>query len=291
MSGGDRRDRAVAAIAIAAPLLLAGAAAAYSIWRAGFTFDPTVHAERVARLRAAQTASNLDAEAESNADLGREGFRAARACVRAWRALQDPETGLFARGGEDADALIWNGQDTGADLFPHLLYAAIRVAPEEEPTWRGVLAAERRLATEKLPRTIRLRPMTMLEESEEVLLQNGAEYEADGLLPLVERLGEGPWLDRLREVTGEVIARAAVPTRQGPIPSIRAETNGILLQVVARLYPLTRDHGQLETARRIAAWYGADVLSRNGFLPPRAWDLENDRSLDDDVKLRDHAAR
>ncbi len=289
MSLGDNRlGRAIAAISLTVPLLLAAAAAAYSLWRAGFTFDPTLHAQRVARLRAAQAALDLDAEAEANADLGRQGFRAARACVRAWRVLEDPETGLFPRGGDDAEASIWNGQDTAADLFPHMLYAAIRVAPEEEATWRDVLAAERRFAGNAFPRTIRLRPMTVVEESDEDLLQNGAEYAADGLVPLVERLGEGPWLDRLREVVSEVIARAAVPTSQGPIPSTRAETNGNLLQVVARLYPLTRDGGQLEMVERIAAWYGADVLPRNGFLPPRAWDLANDAPRDSYVKLRDH---
>jgi hypothetical protein len=286
--GDNSLGRAIAAISLSVPLLLAGAAAAYSLWRAGFTFDPTLHAQRVARLRAAQAALDVNGEAEANADLGQQGFRTARACVRAWRVIRDSETGLFPRGGEEGGALVWNGQDTGADLFPHMLYASIRVAPEEEPTWREVLAAERRFAGGTLPRTIRLQPMTVVEESEEERLQNGAEYAADGLVPLVERLGEGPWLDRLREVVGEVIAHAAVETSHGPIPSTRAETNGNLLQVVARLYPLTRDGGQLEMAERIAAWYADDALPRSGFLPPRAWDRVKSAPADDYVKLRDH---
>jgi hypothetical protein len=266
---------------------MAAGAFGWALWRAGFAFDLTRHAERVVRVRAAQRAGDLDAEAEVNAELAREGFRAARDCVRAWSVLQDPETRLFPRGGQGRDALIWNGQDTGADLLPHLLYAAIRVAPEEEATWREVLAAERRLAANSLPRTIRLRPMTSIEESEEERVQNAAEFAADGLVPLVERLGAGPWLDRLREITAELITRAAVSTPHGPIPSVRAETNGNLLQVIARLYPLTRDPGTLAMAERIAAWY-ADLLPRNGFLPPRTWDAAHDAPIDDYVKLRDH---
>ena len=165
----------------------------------------------------------------------------------------------------------WSGTDRtpGRSLPPH----ALRLHPcgaEEEPTWREVLAAERRFAGGTLPRTIRLQPATVqVEESEEERLQNGAEYAADGLVPLVERLGKA--LARsVAEVVGEVIAHAAVETSHGPIPSTRAETNGNLLQVVARLYPLTRDGGQLEMAERIAAWYADDALAAQWL--PRARD-------------------
>jgi hypothetical protein len=283
-----RFERAIAAIGIVVPLLLAGAAAAYSAWRAGFGFDPTLHAVRVTRLRAAQAAGDLDGAAAANADLASEGLRGARACVRAWAAMRDPETGLFPRGGADSDAQEWSGQDTGADLFPHLLYGSIRTAPEEEPTWRAVLDAERRLSGHGLPRTIRLRPMQEVEESAEERVQNAAEFAADGLVPLIERLGPGPWLDRLREIVDQMVATAAVPTAYGPIPSARAETNGNLLQVIARLYPLTRDPRQREMAERIAIWYATDVLPHNGNLPPRTWDFEQGAAREADVKLRDH---
>ena len=270
-------------------VLLAVVASATAIWRGGLAWSPTPHARRTAALRAAQAAGDENEEARINAELAQEGFRAARACVLAWRELRDEETGLFPRGGEEEDqALLWSGQDTGADLMPHMLYAAIRVAPEEEPTWRAALATERRWAEGGLPRTIRLRPATVVELSEEMLLQNGAEYAADGLVPLVERLGEGPWLDRLREVTDAVIARAAIVTGRGPIPSTRAETNGNLLQVVARLQPSTQNPRHLEMAERIATWYAVDLLPRSGNLPPRGWDLGKDKRDRKYVKLRDH---
>ena len=289
MSLGDNRlGRAIAAISLTVPLLLAGAAAAYSLWRAGFTFDPTLHAQRVARLRAAQAALDLDAEAEANADLARKDSAPLEP------ACAPGECSKIPRLDSSRAAATMLKPRSGTARTPRP--TSFHTCSTPRSAWRrrrkrpggDVLAAERRFAGNALPRTIRLRPMTVVEESDEDLLQNGAEYAADGLVPLVERLGEGPWLDRLREVVSEVIARAAVPTSQGPIPSTRAETNGNLLQVVARLYPLTRDGGQLEMVERIAAWYGADVLPRNGFLPPRAWDLANDAPRDSYVKLRDH---
>ena len=243
----------------------------------------------MARLRAAQAALDLDAEAEANADLGREGFRAARACVRAWRVLADPETGLFPRGGGGANALIWNGQDTAADLFPHMLYASIRVAPDEEPVWREVLAAERRFA--------RQRASAHDPPAADARSSSSPRKSSCRTAPSTRRTGWYRWWSGWAKVPGSIgcaksLARWSLAPRsrprQGAIPSTSAEVNGNLCRSVARLYPLTRDRGQLEMVERIAAWYCADVLPRNGYLPPRAWDLAKDAPRDAFVKLRDH---
>ena len=129
----------------------------------------------------------------------------------------------------------------------------------------------RRSATSRhaLPRTIRLQPITVVEESEEERLQNGAEYAADGLVPLVERLGEGPWLDRLREVVDEVIAHAAVETSHGPIPSTSRDQRQSAPSRRSSLSAHAR-RGQLEMMERIAAWYAPTTAAPAVSSPPRA---------------------
>src|SRR5439155_27164352 len=97
-----------------------------------------------------------------------------------------------------------------------------------------VLAAERRLGPGR-PDDVSIPDARPRGLSQDERIFGVAEYAKDGLLPLLERLGPDPWLQRLLELTDAMLGAASVPTSHGPIPGVSAEVNGDMLQVLARL--------------------------------------------------------
>lgn len=220
------------------------------------------------------------------------GILAAEAQIRAgrvlerWRGRIDPETGLLPKGTADNDRL-WDYADAGADLFPHLLIAAHLLTPDAVAPLIGVIAAERRLGGPGLPSNIDL--LTNAQDPRTRDRMYGAvEYAKDGLLPLTERLGPGPWLDRMQEIMHAVDEQSAVKTRFGPIPSDEGEVNGQALQVYSRLYWATGDTRYQLAAGRIARAYLDLALPDTGWVPTRSWDFSRERSNTSVAQLRDH---
>jgi hypothetical protein len=229
-------------------------------------------------------------DAFSAARLG--GILAAESQIRAARVLErwygrlDLETGLLPKGLEEGDRL-WDYADAGADLFPHLLIAAHLLKPDAIMPLTAVIADERRLGGVGLPRNVDL--VTNRQDPRPRDQMYGAvEYAKDGLLPLTERLGPGPWLDRLGEITRAVEDQSAVKTRFGPIPSEQGEVNGQALQVYSRLYWVTGDERHLLAADRIARAYLELALPDTGWIPTRSWDFGRERSNTSAAQLRDH---
>ncbi|MCG3775836.1 MAG: hypothetical protein JW395_2682 [Nitrospira sp.] len=80
----------------------------------------------------------------------------------------------------------------------------------------------------------------------------------DGLVPIVEVLGKGPWFDRMREITDDIWKHADYETPYGMIPSDNVEVNGNHLQILARMYGMTRCDKYLVWSRRIVDFYLTD---------------------------------
>jgi hypothetical protein len=220
------------------------------------------------------------------------GLFAAEAQIRAsqvlerWQGRLDPETGLLPKGVADDDRL-WDFADAGADLFPHLLIAAHLLTSGAVGPLTEVIAAERRLGGPGLPRNVDLltgRPDPRPRDR----MYGAVEYAKDGLLPLTERLGPGPWLDRLQEIAWAIDDESAVKTRFGPIPSEEGEVNGQALQVFARLYWITGEARYRIAAARIARAYLELALPDTGWIPARTWDFGRERSNTSAAQLRDH---
>jgi hypothetical protein len=87
-----------------------------------------------------------------------------------------------------------------------------------------------------LPENIDLKTDTPVKQDLEDRIYGSVEYAKDGLLPLLERLGTGPWSDRLLDIARRVDAAEVENTRFGSIPSDSSEVNGQILQVLSRAY-------------------------------------------------------
>jgi hypothetical protein len=120
------------------------------------------------------------------------------------------------------------------------------------------------------------------------LIFNGAEYCKDGLLPMTEVMGRGPWFDRMIELTQAIFKHAPVKTDFGLLPADDTEVNGDILQTLARLYSMTREAKYLEWAERIGDAYCFEVLPKNGGLPAYRWDFTKHEVLRDSLNLNDH---
>ena len=223
------------------------------------------------------------------------GVLAAEAQVRAARVLQrwggrvDPATGLLPKGLVAADR-VWDYANAGADLYPHLVIAAALLRPGAYSSLLQVLPSERALARpDGLPADVGL-ISGRAEEGEDLndRVYGAVEYAKDALLPMTERLGPGPWLDRMQELAWTVSEVAPVRTRFGPIPSDTSEVNGQMLQVLSRLYWATGDEAYYSSARRIARAYLELALPGTDWVPMRSWDFRRERSNTRRAELRDH---
>ena len=227
---------------------------------------------------AARAAGVLAAEAQA---------RAARVVDR-WVGRVDPDTGLLPRG-VAAEDQVWDYANAGADLYPHLLIGAALLRPSAYPALLHVLSAERAIQQPgRVPADVDLVSNRAREGDIDDQIYGTVEYAKDALLPLTERLGRGPWLDRMRELARTVDEDASVRTPLGRIPSDRSETNGQALQVLSRLYWATADDAYRVSAERIARAYLEEALPRSDWMPLLSWDFKRNRSDEDQVQLRDH---
>src|SRR5262249_28013051 len=150
---------------------------------------------------------------------------------------------------------------------------------------REMLDTERRL----FPNTIDLRTGSPLPMSDDERAFGVAEYAKDGLLSVLECLGETPWADRLDEVADQMWVLGARPTRGGSHVLLdQGETNGEALQVLARLWHRRRDPQQLARGRSIVDAYLQEVFPSTGDLPPHDFDFARGVVTNPAIKLRDH---
>lgn len=228
------------------------------------------------------------ATARMNALLASEAQIRAQWVLRRWLLQIDPETGLFPRGtaGEDQ---VWDYADTGADLFPHLLIAATLLQSGSAPLLTQMIASERGISgSESLPSNIDLRSNGPTKQDAEDRTYGSVEYAKDGLLPLLERLGAGPWTERLVELAHNVVGSQGTSTRFGQIPSDSSEVNGQALQVLARVYWLTGDDRLYDAGDRVSRSYLDLSLPSTGMIPGRTWDFRRERPNTQLAQLRDH---
>jgi len=240
----------------------------------------------VAALHDALARGDYEQAAMFNAMLSQEAFQRAYRTLKAWETVRDPNTGLVPHAASPFYN-EWDSEDVAADLFPHLLIASIYLDPDPEnrASWLQALASEREICG-SLSCRIALDSGTVVEEDLDIRIFGTSEYAKDGLLAITERLGPGPWLDRLFEGTDAVLDAAYVETQAGLIPSNGTEANGELLQVLTRLYWATGDERYLQMAERIGEAYLFEVFPNNQGLPADYWDFQTRRPLREDERFR-----
>ncbi len=179
----------------------------------------------------------------------------------------DKDTGLYRW----QSPKQWNYRDTAADCYPFVVWAAYYTdrAALDGPM-RELLRVEQRLCNHigRLPVAYDLVKKQKIERSLDAVIFGACEYAKDGLTPIVELLGKGPWFERMKGLVEDIFANARIETPYGKIPSKNLEVNGELMQMLPRLYTMTGDRKFLDWAHRLADYY----LKPGTFVPQRLSD-------------------
>ncbi len=222
-------------------------------------------------------------------EIARRNFSRSLKLLDGWWATRDRETGLFPR---RVDQPVWAPQDNAADMFPFLSLTAYFLAPERLDEILQIIPIEKKLTQRLgvLPDWYSITNRAFVHTNADLprLIFNAAEYCKDGLLPMTEVMGRGPWFDRMVELTDAIFEHAAVQSDFGLLPADDSEVNGDILQTLARLYAMTRNPQYLAWAERIGDAYCFEVLPKNGGLPAYRWDFTKHEVLRDSLNLNDH---
>ncbi|NSW79506.1 MAG: acetylxylan esterase [Chthonomonadetes bacterium] len=228
-------------------------------------------------------------EALRRAEIARRAFCRAMGVLDGWWAIRDRQTDLLPR---RTDQRVWAPNDNAADLAPFLYLTAYFLAPERQSEIQRTFTSERRITNRLgvLPDWYDMEKRTFVHPDSDIrrLLFGAAEYCKDGLLPMTEVMGRGWWTERMTELVEAIFEHAPIRSEFGNLPADDTEVNGELLQVLSRLYAMTRDGRYLRWAERIGDAYCLEVIPRNGGLPAHRWDFSQHKPINDVLSLNDH---
>lgn len=179
-----------------------------------------------------------------------------RALMDAWLAHADPETGLLPRRlNKDR---YWNARDCAADNFPFLaILARTTGLPYAIAATDHIFQQEQQLTPRheflNLPDTYDFTRDKFLNQEPdfEEAIFGASEYAKDGLMPMTEWLGRGPWFNRMVFLIDTLYALGEKLGRT-PLPTENPEVLGNLLQVNSRLYWMTGEKRFADRAFAIA---------------------------------------
>lgn len=187
----------------------------------------------------------------------------------------DPTTGLYlshTSGSARYPKTLWNYDDTAADTYPFLFWAAWFTDQEKiNGPILGVLEAEQRLCNhlDRIPTAFDPKTQTKVIKSKDDLVFGASEYVKDGLIAIIEVAGtDNPWFKRMRDIEDDIWKHADIETSYGNIPAKNLEVNGEQIQALVRLFTATGERKYLDWAERLADYY----LLGGGFLPERLRD-------------------
>lgn len=222
-------------------------------------------------------------------EIARRAFLRALGVLDGWWAIRDKRTDLLPR---RTDQRVWAPNDNAADLVPFLYLTAHFLAPERLSDIQRVFDSERTLTNRLgvLPDWYDLEKGVFVYPEVDIrrLVFGAAEYCKDGLLPMTEVMGKGWWTERMTELVDAIFEHAPVRSEWGNLPADDTEVNGEMLQVLSRLFAMTRDERYLRWAERIGDAYCFEVIPRNGGLPAHRWDFAAHKPLNDVLSLNDH---
>ncbi|ADB36646.1 hypothetical protein [Spirosoma linguale] len=211
----------------------------------------------------AQSPGSLFEQASLNGRLANSGFRRCALYLNGWLAEADSGTGLIPRNLTDSRH-FWNAYDAAADNYPFMVMTASLLRPDLfKGTMQTMLQTEQRLTSRigRLPDTYSFTKKGFLKEpvdSSQVIF-GSAEYMKDGLVPLTEWLGPNtPWFRRMEGILDDLLPVVSLPihlTGNFYGNSADVEVNGDLLQVLNRMYWITRKQKYLDVAVALGDHY------------------------------------
>ncbi|MEA2064130.1 MAG: hypothetical protein U9P14_10560, partial [Gemmatimonadota bacterium] len=237
-------------------------------------------------------ASDLDARLEKNAARANEAFSKCDSYLTAWSRTMDPGTGLIPQNVlRPAEEKLWTPENSAADNFPFMVLSAwfTRTPGQAQRLFEQAMVGEKLFSIQRnsLPSGYDLMTGKRQERKLDRLIFGASEYAKDGLVPMLEILGPGPWSRRMEELVEGIFAMAPVETRYGALPSNDTEVNGEMLQILTRLYWMTGREKYLEWSRRIGDAYLYEILPYHQGLPAHFWDFQK-HTGDGRFKARDH---
>lgn len=215
--------------------------------------------------------------AQQHSHQSQQAIHLCRRYAQGWLQHADAASGLLPRRIDGADQRFWNAKDCAADNYPYLtLVGEITDDYHLKLIARHILEQEQKL-------TIRVDSLTddfafdtqqfkTAQPNMPDVIFGAAEYAKDGLIPITEWYGPGPWSQRMDGLLKDIWKHAAVDSPIGKVPTDNLEVDGDLLQAMSRMYWLTGNDQYKEWAFKIADLH-----------------LLHKKLLDRDVlKLRDH---
>lgn len=184
------------------------------------------------------------ARAAENALIVQRAMKLVGVQVQGWGSTVDPATGLWFDGPHrESESLLSLYGHVLADEYPFFASGAVLLndsAALYGPAL-GILEAEKKFHPD-------------IGESGRVPSEV-SEYLRDGLLPIIELLGESPWSERAIDLMDQVWSVASKETASGPIPDNFWELPGNLIQTLNRLYWITGEERFLDYALRYGDYF------------------------------------
>ncbi|SHG03407.1 hypothetical protein SAMN05443144_11762 [Fodinibius roseus] len=200
-------------------------------------------------------------KAAQNGKLANEAFMRSQRLMSSWLTFTDARTGLLPVRLYDSDSQdIWNAKDSAADNYPFLVLTSYFTNQELfNGRMQEILFTETALTSriDRLPDTYSFSKGDFNNEKPDLdrIIFGASEYIKDGLITIVELLGQTPWHARMIGIMDDIWEHASVKTPSGFIPSTNYEVNGELLQVLSRIYWMTQNEEYLEYAIRLGDYY------------------------------------
>jgi hypothetical protein len=174
----------------------------------------------------------------------------------------DPKTKLYIssdRGSARYRESLWNYDDTAADTYPFLFWAAWYTDRDKiNGPNLDVLEAEQRLCNhlDRIPTALNHRTLEKSIKSKDDTIFGASEYVKDGLIAIVEVAGkDNPWFERMRGIEDDIWKHTDIETPYGRLPTLNLEANGDQLQALVRLFSMTGERKYLAWAERLADYY------------------------------------
>jgi hypothetical protein len=169
---------------------------------------------------------------------------------------KDNDSSLYFFSGD-----IWLVCDAAADVYPFVVIASYFLEPSFLPALRQTLHDEIRLTSDSkgIPQDFDLKRNRVVPRERSQVIFGASEYCKDGLAAIVEVTGKDEWFLRMKQIMDALHDEIG----QGDHYGLGGEVAGNLLQVIVRLYSMTRDEKYLRWGERIAD----DFLLKRDFKP------------------------
>ncbi len=229
-------------------------------------------------------------DAVRNARQAGQALWQAHRVMHAWMKRADPVTGLLPRTGRDPN---WVVRDSAADLYPFLVICSRLTEPGMFDNQMPLILRQEHLLTRRLGRlsddfAAGGAGFVAAEADIDRIIFGSSEYAKDGLLPLVELLGDTAREQRLVGIAEDLARYAPYDSPRGKLPARTSEVNGDALQVWCRLAWKTGSRDFVDAAFRLADAYLFDMLPATGYLPAKEWDFATGKALRFRLILSDH---